>query len=89
MPHGSEKSPEKNRNEIRHSLCMPHCSDKSWRIIKKMTHKNLNIVKKLVYLSDIWIRDILTTKTCLKHRGAVFDDVKWFPWQRSSEIIKL
>ena len=23
MPHGSEKSPEKNRNEIRHSLCMP------------------------------------------------------------------
>ena len=24
MPHGSEKSPEKNRNEIRHSLCMPH-----------------------------------------------------------------
>ena len=24
MPHGSEKSPEKNRNEICHSLCMPH-----------------------------------------------------------------
>ena len=24
MPHGSEKSPGKNRNEIRHSLCMPH-----------------------------------------------------------------
>ena len=24
MPHGSEKSPEKNCNEIRHSLCMPH-----------------------------------------------------------------
>ena len=24
MPHGSEKSSEKNRNEIRHSLCMPH-----------------------------------------------------------------
>ena len=23
MPHGSEKSPEKNRKEIRHSLCMP------------------------------------------------------------------
>ena len=46
MPHGSEKSSAKNRNEIRHSLCMPHCSDKSWRIIKKMTHKNLNIVKK-------------------------------------------
>ena len=23
MPHGSEKSPEKNHNEIRHSLCMP------------------------------------------------------------------
>ena len=28
MPHGSEKSPEKNRNEIRHSLCMPHIRDK-------------------------------------------------------------
>ena len=28
MPHGSEKSPEKNRNEIRHSLCMPHRRDK-------------------------------------------------------------
>ena len=87
MPHGSEKSPPKNRNEIRHSLCMPHCSNKLWRIIKKMTHKNLNIVKKLVYLSDIWIIDILTIKTCLKHRVAVFDDVKWFPWQESSEII--
>ena len=84
MPHGSEKSPAKNRNEIRHSLCMPHCSDKSWQIIKKMTHKNLNIVKKLVYLSDIWIRDILSIKTCLKHRGTVMDDVKRFPWQRSS-----
>ena len=24
MPHGSEKSREKNGNEIRHSLCMPH-----------------------------------------------------------------
>ena len=24
MPHGSEKSSEKNRNEIRHSPCMPH-----------------------------------------------------------------
>ena len=23
MPHGSEKTSEKNRNEIRHSLCMP------------------------------------------------------------------
>ena len=46
MPHGSEKSPEKNRNEIRHSLCMPHGSAKSWQIIKKMTHKNLNIVEK-------------------------------------------
>ena len=46
MPHGSEKSPEKNRNEIRHSLCMPHGSAKSWQIMKKMKHKNLNIVKK-------------------------------------------
>ena len=50
---------------------------------------NAPIVKKLVYLSDIWIIDILTIKTCLKHRGAVFDDVKWFPWQQSSEIISL
>ena len=46
MPHGSNKSPAKNRNEIRHSLCMPHGSAKSWQIIKKMTHKNLNIVEK-------------------------------------------
>ena len=46
MPHGSEKSPEKNRNEIRHSLCMPHGSAKSWQIMKKMTHKNVNIVEK-------------------------------------------
>ena len=23
MPHGREKSPAKNRNEIRHSLCRP------------------------------------------------------------------
>ena len=52
-----------------------------------MTHKNLNIVKKLVYLSDMLIIDVLTTKTCLKHRGAVFDDVKKFPWQPSSDII--
>ena len=53
MPHGSEKSPEKNRNEIRHSLCMPTERLKSWQIMKKMTHKNLKIVKKLVHLSDI------------------------------------
>ena len=46
MPHGSDKSPAKNRNEIRHSLCMLHGSAKSWQIIKKMTHKNLNIVEK-------------------------------------------
>ena len=26
---------------------------KSWLIMKKMTHKNLNIVKKLVHVSDI------------------------------------
>ena len=30
MPHGSAKSPVKNRNEIRHSLCMPYSRDKSW-----------------------------------------------------------
>ena len=54
MPHGSEKSPEKNCNEIPHSLCMPHGRvKKSWQIMKKMTHKNLKIVKKLVHLSDI------------------------------------
>ena len=41
-----EKSPEKNRNEIHHSLCMPHGSTKSWQIMKKMKHKNLNIVRK-------------------------------------------
>ena len=35
MPHGSDKSPAKNRNEIRHSLCMKHSSDKSWQIIRK------------------------------------------------------
>ena len=29
MPHGSDKSKEKNSNEIRNSLCMPHCRDKS------------------------------------------------------------
>ena len=46
MPHGSDKSPAKNRHEICHSLCMPHGSAKSWQIIKKMTYKNLNIVKK-------------------------------------------
>ena len=27
------------------------------------------------------------TKTCLKHRGAVFGDVKRFPWQQSSDIL--
>ena len=53
MPHGSEKSPEKNRNEIRHLLCMPHGSAESWQIMKKITHKNLNIVKQLGHLSDI------------------------------------
>ena len=46
MPHGSENSQEKNRNEIRQGL-------KSWQIMKKMTHKNLKIVKKIIYLSDI------------------------------------
>ena len=45
MPHGSDKSPEKNFTEIHHSLCMPHGSDKSWQPIK-----NLGIVKKLNHL---------------------------------------
>ena len=43
MPHRSDKSPVKNHHEIRHSLCMPQGSAKSWQIIKKMTYKNLNI----------------------------------------------
>ena len=46
MPHGSEKLPEKNRKKfvIR---CVCHTEGlKSWQIIKKMTHKNLKIVKK-------------------------------------------
>ena len=30
MPHGSDKLPVKNRNEIRHSLWMQQGSDKSW-----------------------------------------------------------
>ena len=68
MPQGSDKSRAKNRKTIHHSLCMQHSSDKSLQIIKKMIHKNLNI-------------DILTTKTCLKHRGAVFNDIKRFSWQ--------
>ena len=46
MPHGSEKSPEKNRNEIRHSLCMPHGRVKIMANYEEMTHKNLKIVKK-------------------------------------------
>ena len=29
------------------SLCMPHGSNKLWQIIRKVTYKNLNIVKKL------------------------------------------
>ena len=27
MPHGSDKSPAKNRNEIHHSLCISYGSD--------------------------------------------------------------
>ena len=49
-----------------------------------MTHKNLDILRKLVHFSDY-----KTTKTCLKHRSAVFDNVKRFPWQQSSDIILL
>ena len=43
MPHGSEKSPEKNRNEIRHSLCMPHGRVK---IVANYEENYLKIVKK-------------------------------------------
>ena len=89
MPQGSDQSPAKNRNEICHSLCMKQGGDKSWRIIRKWTIKTWILMKKLVHLSDIWIIDILTTKTFLKHRGAVFDDIKRFPWQWSSDIIFL
>ena len=46
IPHGSNNLTEKNHNEILHLLCMPHDIDKLWHIIKKMTYKNLNIVKK-------------------------------------------
>ena len=53
MPHGSEKSPEKNRNEIRHSLCMPHGSVKIVANYEENDTKKLNIVKKLVHVSDI------------------------------------
>ena len=68
--------------------CVCHMEGlKSWQIMNKMTHKNLKIVKKLVHVPDISIRDVLTTKTCFKHRGTAFDDVKRFLWQRSSEII--
>ena len=53
MPHGSYKSPQKivTKFAIR---CVYHtASNKWWQIIKQMTYKNLNIVKKLVHLSDI------------------------------------
>ena len=53
MPHGSEKSPEKNRNEIRHSLCMPHGRVKIVANYEEMTHKTLKIFKKLVLVWDI------------------------------------
>ena len=34
--------------------CVCHTEGlKSWQIMKKMTHKNLNIVNKLVHVSDI------------------------------------
>ena len=33
MPHGSDKWPEKNCKEIRHSLCMTYGNDKLCRII--------------------------------------------------------
>ena len=46
IPHGSNNLTEKNHNEILHLVCMPHDIDKLWHIIKKMTYKNLNIVKK-------------------------------------------
>ena len=53
MPHGSKKSPEKNRNEIRHSLCMPHGRGKIVANYEENDTKNLNIVKKLVHVPDI------------------------------------
>ena len=81
MPHGSDKSPAKNRNEIRHLLCMQHGRDNLWQIIRKWPIKAFKLLKKLVHLSDISFIDILTTETRLKHRGAVFDDFKRFPWQ--------
>ena len=78
MPHKSVISPEKNHTKICHSLCMQHARYKSWRIKKKMTHKNLNIVNKTSSSVPYLNLNFLTTKTCLKHRGAMFDDVKTF-----------
>ena len=76
IPHGSNNLTEKNHNEILHLLCMPHDMDKLWHIIKKMTYKNLNIVKKTSQSVQYLNYRCLTTKTCLKHRGVVFGDVK-------------
>ena len=43
MPHGSDKTLEKNHNEIRHFLFVPHGSDKSWPIIKQITYEKITI----------------------------------------------
>ena len=80
MPHGSDKSPEKNFNEIRHSLCMPHGSNKSWQPMK-----NLNIVKKLNRL--LCNCRPLRNKMVSQTHPAVFDDIIRFPRQQSSDII--
>ena len=51
MPQGSEKSQEKNHNEIRHSLCKEGI--KSWQSMKKMTQKIPQIVKKTVHVNNV------------------------------------
>ena len=90
MPHGSEKSPEKNRNEIRHSLCMPDGRIKIVANYEENDTSKPQIVKKtssfVGYLNYI---DVLTTKIFFKHRGTAFDDVKRFLWQRNSDILWL
>ena len=71
MPHGSDKSPEKNRNEIRHMLCVPYSNEKWWLIIKQMTYKNLSIVKKIKSSVQNVIYRRLITKDCVSNTGVL------------------
>ena len=71
MSHESKKLPEKNHNEIRHSLCMPYCNNKSWLIIKQMTHKTAQYGQKTSSSVPYLNYRHLTTKTVFKHRGTL------------------